>query len=672
MILLNMEPGIIDSLAIVLLVSAFSVFILQKLKLPSIVGFLISGVIIGPNGLAFVHDTREIETMAEIGVVLLLFAIGIEFSLSRLIKMKRTVIGGGTLQVFLTGTLTAIFALLWTANTKQAIFMGFLVALSSTAIVLKIISERGELDSPYGRFVVGVLIFQDLCVVPFMLLAPALRGAAVDITAISLNILRAAIIVITVLVGAKWIVPMVLRQVVRTRNRELFITTIMLFCIGIAVLTSKFGLSLALGAFLAGLIISDSEYAYQAISDIVPFKESFMGLFFVSIGMLMDTNYLLSHASTVALAVIMILIVKIASGTFSAAIIGMPVRASLQGGLNLAQIGEFSFVLALTGKSLNIIDEDIYQLFLSSSVITMVMAPFALKYSSDISVWVTSRNLLARLAKIHESSAHMPHAVKKHGHVIIIGFGLNGRNLARVLKASEIPYVILEMNGNTVNEMKKKGEPIYYGDGTSLELLHKLGIERARILVIAISDAISTRRTVSIAKSIAPQLFVIARTRYLAELDELKALGADDVIPEEFETSIEIFSRVLGRYLVPADEILEMTRSIRTDNYRALRNVHVPKKLFEHADIITDIEFQGHRIATGSPLIGKSIAEIKIRSRTGSTVIGVKREDEVYTNPSPSFVFQEGDIVLFTGDSQQIAKALQCMREDMGSCPPVL
>lgn len=221
--------------------------------------------------------------------------------------------------------------------------------------------------------------------------------------------------------------------------------------------------------------------------------------------------------------------------------------------------------------------------------------------------------------------------------------------------------------------MKNKGEPIYYGDGTSPELLHKLGIESARLLVIAISDAISTRRTVSIAKAVAPKLFVIARTRYLAEVDDLKALGADEVIPEEFETSIEIFSRVLERYLVPADEIVEMTRSIRTDNYRALRSVHMPKKkLFEHADIITDIEFQGQRIARDSPLIGKSIAELQIRSRTGSTVIGVKREDQVHTNPGPDFVFHEDDIVLFTGNPKQIAKALQCIREDIGSCPPEL
>lgn len=664
-----MEHGIIDSLAIVLLVSALSVFILHKINLPSIVGFLISGVIIGPNGLGFIHDVSEIETMAEIGIVLLLFAIGIEFSISKLIKMKRSVIGGGTLQVLLTGTFTTLLALLWTGNTKQAIFIGFLVALSSTAIVLKIISERAELDTPHGRFVIGVLIFQDLCVVPIMLLTPALSGAGVDIAAIGLDILKAATIVVAVLVGAKWIVPSLLHQVVRTRNRELFITTIMLFCIGIAVITSKFGLSLALGAFLAGLIIAESEYAYQAISDIVPFKESFMGLFFVSVGMLMDIRYLSSHALIVALSVSAIFAIKLASATLSAMIIGTSVRASLQSGINLAHIGEFSFVLALTGKSLQIIDDNTYQLFLSSSVITMIAAPFALKYSSDISVWATARNLLKRLARINETSTHQPHTSKRHGHVIIVGFGLNGRNLARVLKASAIPYVILEMNGNTVTEMKGKGEPIYYGDGTSLELLHKLGIDRAKLLVIAISDAISTRRTVSVTKSIAPHVFVIARTRYISEVDELKALGADEVIPEEFETSVEIFSRVLERYLVPGEEIEEMIQAIRKDNYRALRSTDISKKtLFEHTDIVTEIEFEGHRIAEGSPLIGKSIIELQIRSRTGSSVIGVKRGDAIHTNPDPGFVFQEGDIVLFTGNRKQISKAIKCMKDYFEGC----
>jgi len=502
-----METDILRSLVIILSVSALIVYALSRVKIPPLVGFLLAGVIIGPHGLELLRDTHAVELMAEIGVVLLLFTIGIEFSLSRLMRMKKAVIAGGGSQVVLTIGLSALMSYAATRNLNMSIFFGFLIALSSTAIVLKMLTEKGDIDSPHGRMMVGILIFQDLCVVPLMLLIPSLSGETIDLIDIALKMGKAAFIIVAVLLSARWLVPGLLHHVVRTRSRELFISTIILLCLGIAYFTSKFGLSLALGAFLAGLVISESEYAHQATSDILPFKESFMGLFFVSAGMLMNIGFAADNYLKVAIAVLLIFGLKLLTGTLSSLVAGSPLRTALYAGLGLAQIGEFSFVLAIAGKEVGLITEDFYQVFLSSTVITMILTPFIINAAPSLSGWVASRRLMKRLTRMEKSSERAGHPARRQGHVIIIGFGLNGRNLAKVLAEAEIPYVVLEMNPDTVQKMKKKGEPIYYGDATSIEILHNLSINKARLLVIAISDPASTRRIVSIARHENPDIF---------------------------------------------------------------------------------------------------------------------------------------------------------------------
>jgi monovalent cation:H+ antiporter-2, CPA2 family len=499
-----------------------------------------------------------------------------------------------------------------------------------------------------------------------MLLIPALSGDGIDIIDVGVKMGKAAVIIVIVLLSAGWIVPALLHQVVRTKSRELFLTTIILLCLGIALLTSRFGLSLALGAFLAGLVISESEYAHQAISDILPFKDSFMGLFFVSIGMLMDTGFVVDNWIRIAQVVVLIVILKIVTGTVSSLLIGNALRPSVFTGLGLAQIGEFSFVLAVAGKASGLISEEFYQLFLSSSVLTMIITPFMLNAAPSASEWITTRPLLKKIGFKRKTAEGEGSPRRKHDHVIIIGFGLNGRNLAKVLKEADIPYAVLEMNSDTVKEMKKKGEPIYYGDGTGLEILHKMGIEKARLLVIAISDPVSTRRIVSIARHANPNVYIIVRTRYLVEVDELGALGADEVIPEEFETSIEIFSRVLHRYSFPRNAILDMVDRIRSNSYTALRSVDVPRRhLFEKYEWLPEIEIDGYRIPEGSHLNHKTIKELQVRKKTGVTIIAVRREKEVHTNPEPDFKFKQGDFILFTGDRENMNTAIQYFKDTL-------
>lgn len=649
---------ILKSLVIIIAASTAIVFLLHKLKVPSLVGFLIAGALIGPYGLGIAGDTRVVEVLAEVGVILLLFTIGIEFSLKKLEGMKKAVVTAGGLQVLVTIVLAAGVSYLLIDNPRKALLIGFLTALSSTAIVLKIIDQRGETDSPHGRLMFGILIFQDLCVVLLMLLIPVLAGSGLNIGDITLKVLKAALIVGFILFSSQKLIPGLLYQIVRTRSRDLFIMTIILLSFAIALLTSEFGLSLALGAFLAGLAISESEYAHQATADILPFKESFMGLFFVSVGMLLDVSFVFHHAFLVMAAVVAIFVVKLATGVLSASLSGAPPKTSLQVSLGLAHIGEFSFILALAGRNYGLLGSEFYQLFLSASVITMLLTPFLLESGPALSDWVAAKGLFKKALRLATYGEEPGERIENH--VIIIGFGLNGRNLARVLREAGVPYVVLDLNSETVREMRPKGEPIYYGDGASAEILEKLGIKSARLLVVAISDPASTRRIVAVSRSANPEIHIVVRTRYVSEMDDLKELGADEVIPEEFETSIEIFARVLDIYNFPSHVILEMINRIRSDNYTALRKVELPRKcLFPSCEWLPEIEMDGLRLPKDSPFSGKTIGEMQVRSKAGVTIIAVRRNSSVYINPPPDFRLSGGDIIMFTGDRKSMAYAIK-------------
>lgn len=657
-----MELGFLKTLVIIFGVSASVIFLLHKLRIPSIVGFLTAGVLLGPHGFGLIRDIREVELLAEIGIILLLFTVGLEISLKNLKRIRSAVLGGGFSQVSLTFLITAAIAYPFLHKWNTSLFAGFLVALSSTAIVMKMLFDRGEIDSPHGRLSIGILIFQDLCVVPLMLIVPILSGSTGSSLQLLWTLLKSAVIIFIVIFGARWLVPNILHQIVRTRSRELFIITIILLCLGTALFTSWLGLSLALGAFLAGLIISESEYAYQAISDILPFKDSFNGLFFISIGMLMNLSFLREHMLLILMGVAILILLKTFTGFLSVHLIGHPLRISLQTGIYLAQIGEFSFVLAMAGKSAGLISENHYQLFLSASVITMILTPFLIQASPTLSAWMSSRKLLDRLDRMRKRTEKEIFLPGKTDHVIIIGFGLNGKNLAEVLRETSIPYVVLDLNNETVREMRKKGEPIFYGDGTSQEILHKLGLSTARMLVIVISDPASTRRMVQLARKENPRIYIIVRTRYIAEVEDLLRMGANEVIPEEFETSIEIFAKVLHRYQVPRNLLFDQIERIRSGSYEALRRVELPvKSLPEKCELITDIETETYLIGEKTRSAGLSIRALKIRSTTGATVIAVRRDGKILPSPDPSFVFKAGDIVYLIGEREKVLKAIELL-----------
>jgi monovalent cation:H+ antiporter-2, CPA2 family len=649
-------------LVIIFGISAVIVFVLGKLRISSVVGFLLAGVLIGPSGLNLIREAHSIEIMAEIGVVLLMFTIGLEFSLKNLFQLRSIVLGGGSLQVGLTIIFVCAISYLFYGQTLSAgIFQGFIVALSSTAIVFKLLFDRAEMNSPAGRFSVGILIFQDLCVVPFMLLIPVLAGNTSG-ASIPFTILKAFLVVGLILVSSRWLVPYVLNHIVGARSRELFVISILTLCLGTAVLTSALGLSLALGAFLAGMVISESEYAAQAVSDIIPFKESFTGLFFISVGMLLNLGAMTGNLPEVIKMVLIIIILKMGIISMTSLVLGNSLKTSLVAGLYLFQVGEFSFVLALEGRHFGLISADLYQAFLAASIITMILTPLVTRASARMAEWAVTRTPLKAIDRTKHRADRERYPKDIRDHVIVVGFGLNGGNLAKILRSMGIEYVVLELNSKTVRSAKRKGEPIFYGDGTSIEILHKLGIHNANILVVAISDAASTRRIVQLARTENRDIYIIVRTRYVAEVDGLKTLGANEVIPEEFETSIEIFSKVLHRLHIPLNDIREHIDRTRSDNYLALRSVKLPRKFFvDHEELLKNIAVETYRVRGGSLAEDTTLMDLDLRSRTGVTVIGIERQGDVYRMPSSAMRLKADDVLLFIGKRRDIDCAIELL-----------
>ncbi len=645
----------LQSLVIIFGLSAVVVFILGKFRIPSIIGFLAAGVLLGPYGLELIENIHLVEIFAEIGVVLLLFTIGLEFSLKGLMQLRKAIFVGGFFQVSITALIA--FAVVYYSgfNIAQSVIMGMLVSLSSTAIVLKLLADRAELDSPHGRVSLGVLIFQDFCVVLFILIVPMLKGSNGDAKDIIIVLVESLIFIAVVILAARWLVPLLLHQIVHTRMRELFVISIIFICLGTAYMTYKLGFSLALGAFIAGLVISESEYSYQAISDILPFKDSFNGLFFISIGMLMDINFFLSHALVIILIVTGIIAGKTVLSTLAVLLSQNNLRVSFHSALILSQIGEFAFVLAVTALKEGLMSENMYQMFLSSSIITMLLTPLLVASAPRISIWLVSRKKIERFKSMKLRGTQSTATAARSDHVIIIGFGANGRNLALVLKELEVPYVILELNSRTVMQLKKEGEPAFYGDGTSREILHKLGIDRARVMVISITDASATRKIVMTARSLNPSLYIVVRTRYIGEVHDLLSDGADEVVPADFETSIELFSRVLNYYQMPKTLISRYAEQFRKDHYSMFVRGETPKRLFhETLALMPDVNYGSFIIEEGSTAAGRKLGELDIENITGTDLIAVRRGNQTLMQPDSEFILSAGDFVLLIGDEESL------------------
>lgn len=623
-----------------------------RLHVPTVVGLLFTGVISGPHGFRLIKGLEEVEVLAGVGVVLLLFTIGLELSLKQLVRIKKQVFFGGLGQVIMTvSTVAFLTHHIFGADWGPSLFNGFLVSASSTAIVLKLLQDRAQIQTPHGQLTLAILIFQDIAVIPMMLVTPFLTGSgeaqAMDLL---VHLGKGIFILLAVLLAAQKVVPWLLFQIARTRNSQLFLLSVLFLCFSVAWLTANVGLSLALGAFLSGLIIAESDYSHHAVGHILPFQQIFTSFFFVSVGMLLDVNFVMNNIILTISATIAVIILKSVVVMICALLLGYSLRVALLTGLALCQVGEFAFILASAGTQLGLVQGADYQLFLAVSLLTMVLTPLLIACGPGFADRLLRWGWPARIKRGSLIYAPpMPRNTLKD-HVVIIGFGVCGRNLAWAADLAGIPYGVIEMNPETVRTERKKGRHIVFGDATQVAVLEQVNVKEARIVVIAVNDPIAGRRMVEMIREESPKVYIAARTRYVNEMQPMIDLGADDVIPEEFETSVEIFTRVLRKYLIPHDEIERFVTEVRSRGYQVLRRLSQHKSTLADLKLnLLDSDIGVYRVAENSPLIGKTLLEADVRRRFGVTILMIRRDLHVMSSPAPNTMIKSQDLIIVFG-----------------------
>jgi CPA2 family monovalent cation:H+ antiporter-2 len=640
------ESGILRDLVVIFAAALGVVLALTRLRLPAIAGFIAAGALIGPAGLGWVQEVQEVERLADIGVALLLFTIGLEFSLDDLRRLRRVLLVGGSQQVLLTTLATAGVAVLAGFDVSTGVFFGFLVALSSTAIVLKGLAERGEVDAPHGRLIVGMLLFQDLCVVPMILLLPALAGRGGGGPSLARALGTAALVVALALTLARLVVPRVLHVVALSGRRELFILAVGVIGAGIAWLTSLAGLSLALGAFLAGVVLADSDFRHQALADTVALRDIFTSLFFVSMGMLLDPRVVLEQPVPVAGLVGAIIVGKAALATLAGLTLRYPARVALLAGLGVAQVGEFSFVLASQGAALGLLTQPELRIVFAATVLTMLVTPLALRFGPDLAARASRRGTLDRLTG--RTGEAMPPTGTSAPHVVILGYGVGGEMLAEVLREAAIPAVVLDLNFERVRHAQAQGAPVYYGDVTSREILERAGVPGARQVAVLLNDPDATLRAVRLTRELAPAAVILARARYVADVPRLLAAGADEAVSQELEASFAIIERVTREARTP--------RPARED-MRTRLGLDTPAGDAGGAQLPAGVEVESIAVSEGAWISGRSLADADLRRRTGATLVAVTRGRATAVHPSPADVLRAGDVLFLVGDATQIEAA---------------
>ncbi len=652
---------LLDELAVVAAIGVLVTLVLARLGLPAVAGLLLAGVIAGPRGLAAVTSLDTIEVLAELGVVLLLFTIGLEFSLARLGAIFRQVAVGGLLQVALTTLLVLGTAVGLGFTAKQGLFFGFVVALSSTAIVLRALGERRELDAPHGRFIVGTLIFQDLCVVPMVLVVPLLgkdAGAALG-TALARALLEAGAVVVVTIALARVVVPRVFRWVDSAKSREIFLLAVLGVCLGTAWLTSVAGLSLALGAFLGGMLIADTEFGHRALSDVLPLRDAFVSIFFVSLGMLFDVRTVAAQPGVVLLLTAGFVFGKGAVATLSAMVMRFPSRVAWLAGVGLAQFGEFGFVLARLGEDAGVVEKGSLDPLLAAGILSMFFTPLLVRLAPHVTA---GERLLGPLEKLigvrgidQASAAEVD--LGKRGHVVLVGYGVAGQLLARTLAASKVPFVVLELNAETVRAARARGEAVFYADATSAEALGHAHLETARALVLVMNDPSAAQRVLATAKRLAPNVPVFLRTKYVADRDGLTALGASEVVAEEVEGALEMITRLLATLAVPRNHVEARLREVRAHTRTTQRKLTVPRKTFGELEALADLKLERFVVDPGAQAVGQSPKSLDLRNQTGALVVAVQRKGALQEQPDAAALFEPGDIVFLAGSGEAMRKA---------------
>lgn len=562
------EQSLLIVLVGVLVTALVGGFVARVLRLPVILGYIVGGMVVGPYGCELIksteQNTAQIETLAQVGVALLLFTLGMQFSLKKLKEVGRVAVIGGSIQILLTMGLGVLigYALGWD-SVKDQVFFGFLIALSSTMIVLKLLLDRGELDTVHGRVMIGILLVQDLAVVPMMALVPAFGQSGLA-WAVEKAVLITVVFLGAMFVVGLWVLPWVMRRVAGLRSREIFLLAIICFCLAVAFATYHYKISLALGAFVAGVLISESDYAYQAIAEVVPLRDIFATLFFVSLGMLINLDYLSNHIALVVAVVIAIIAGKFIISGFVPRLFGYSPKTMLYTGAGLFQIGEFSFVLAYAASKAGVISQDVYDLTLSCAVVTILLTPLGM---SAVSVLYRRLSQGERFARILASRTdpQFDREFQLANHVVICGFGRVGRNLGKVLERRGFSYLVIDNDPKVIDDLHSRGVPCIYGDASNPEILSRTVLSKAKVLVVTFHEPIGTELAVRNALKINPKLDVVARVHSDDEREALRSLGVNELVRPEFETSLEIVRHTLHRFGLTSTEIQYIITGLREE-----------------------------------------------------------------------------------------------------------
>jgi CPA2 family monovalent cation:H+ antiporter-2 len=639
-------------------------YVCFRVGLVPIVGFLVAGVVIGPNALGLVRDRDLVDAAAEVGVMFLLFTIGIEFSLEKLARIKALIFGGGTLQVV--GTSLAMMGLLVAFGVpwQPALFTGFLVALSSTAIVLKLLADGGETNSPHGQVSLGLLIFQDLAVVVMVLLVPMLAGTGGSSADVLWALGKAGAIIALVLVVARRVMPPLLELVARTCSPELFLLTVIAICFGTAALTNLAGVSLSLGAFLAGLVVSESRFSEHAMSEILPLQILFSATFFVSVGMLLDPLFLVTMLPLVAAAIAAIVVVKVAIAAAGVRALGYSAPVALASGLMLAQVGEFSFVLERAGREMGLpafgISGSGSQIFIAATVVLMVLTPLLTSVGRRVAARGGEPLAVAAEADAEPEPGHF---ASLRNHVIVAGFGEAARRLVRVLHGSSIPYVITTLSPHGATEAEQAGYPIILGDSTQRRTLALVGVDHAKMLVVADDDPATTRRVVSVARTVNPTMRVLARTRYIAEVELLAEAGSDRVVADELESIVRVFAEVMREYDVPPAQAQGYEEIVRAGGYAALRAPEKPAKPVVECELGPDcLDRRTVTIRDGAPAAGDTIGGLGLWDRFRIRAERLMRGGDTIEDPPDETELRPGDLLALAGSAASFADAAPLFR----------
>ena len=641
-----MDIYLLQNMAMILITAVIVLLIFNKLKLPTMIGLFITGIVIGH----VINDTSMISTLSELGVVFLLFIIGLEFSIEKFSAIKHYALFGGILQVSLTTVLVTLLGLGLGLALNSAIFLGFLVAFSSTAIVMKIMQQKHLNHSVQGRVTLGILIFQDIAVIVVILITPLLGGQSIELHTFPELLIKLIGVAILIVIGAKWFIPLALKDAAKTKNRDLFMLLTLFICMGTTFATSLIGIGPELGAFLAGLLISNTEYSHQTLGYIQPFQDVFMSLFFISIGLMVNLHLFLYNIGIILALTAIILIIKFAATLLTGIVLKLPNKISISIAILLSQIGEFSFVLAREGMTYGLMTQRFFSIFLGVSILTMSVSPFLQKFTPQITKLLSKSSYFQEEGELKTLPEELTEAQPIKDHVILVGMGRVGKQMTKACNQFNVPILAVDMNPIVVEQQQNLGVPIIYGNASNENVLKQLRVTSAQCIVISASTYEGTLNTIDAARRLNPDIHIIVRTKYLKNIEEVIEAGADEVIPKEFETSILMFTRIMDYYNKDMDEIADAVNDLRSDNYDAFRSVSSEDVSAYLSNSFTEVELDSLRVYNDA-----HISDFPFE-KNNLTVTSVIRDNSTIIYIDEKFQFLEHDIILFTGWRHDINK----------------